>query len=178
MKTCIYCDTSVFIALRELSPADPIQVALVELFSIDNAQDSPFLKTSLLTTAELMVKPFKDKNVDLEIFYRGISVSNSFLEIGPLTHDIMLNAAQLRAKYSSLKLPDALHLATGLAFGCSHFLTGDNRLLHDYEIEFRHSHPFYTGFTNYTGFTKDSGKIAGIELSQATLAAFIEELKR
>jgi hypothetical protein len=56
------------------------------------------------------------------------------LKVGPITSDITGIAAKLRALHKSLKLPDAIHVATALAFGCTHLLTADTRLKNVYHL--------------------------------------------
>lgn len=146
----IYCDTNVFIHLTESEENSPLRVALSSLFSAEHKNDSPILKTSLLTISELMVHPFRRKDAQLESHYRVYSTTSGVLEVGPVDLDILLNAAELRANYSGLKLPDAIHMATALAFGCAVFLTADERISGEYTLNFRHGHPFYTGLTRGT----------------------------
>ena len=45
-----------------------------------------------------------------------------------MTVEVFDKAAQLRADFSSLKTPDALHLATALHHNCDECWTNDNRL--------------------------------------------------
>ncbi len=147
----IYCDTNVFIHLTEGEENSPLRVAISLLFAADHKNDTPLLKTSLLTISELMVHPFRRKDAQLESHYRVFSTTSEVLEVGPVDLDVLLNAAELRANYQGLKLPDAIHMATALAFGCTVFLTADERISGEYTLDFRHGHPFYTGQTRGTG---------------------------
>lgn len=45
-----------------------------------------------------------------------------------MTWSVLFRAARLQACFGSLKLPDAIHVATAMAFGCSHVSTADKRL--------------------------------------------------
>jgi predicted nucleic acid-binding protein len=49
------------------------------------------------------------------------------LNVLPVTRDVLMKAAQLRAANPSLKLPDAIHAATALQHGCTTFVTNDSR---------------------------------------------------
>ena len=42
--------------------------------------------------------------------------------------EVLREGAQLRADFSSLKTPDAIHLAAALHYQCDEFWTNDNRL--------------------------------------------------
>ena len=150
----IYCDTNVFIHLTESEENSPLRLALASLFSAKHYSERPLLKTSLLTISELMVHPHRRKEAQFEAHYRVFSTTTKVLEVGPVDLDVLLNAAELRANYSGLELPDAIHMATAFAFGCAVFLTADERISGEYTLEFRHGHPFYTGLTKGTGSIK------------------------
>lgn len=49
-------------------------------------------------------------------------------EVISLDKEIFHQAAQLRADFTGLKTPDALHLATAVYHNCDEFWTNDNRL--------------------------------------------------
>ena len=166
----IYCDTNVFIHGTEGEDNSPLRLAIRSLFLVDHGNKVPFIKTSLLTVSELMVHPFRKKDAQLESDYRVFWQTNDFMVVGPVDLDILLNAAELRANYSSLKLPDAIHLATALAFGSTVFLTADQGLNGEYRLNFRHSHPFYAGST------KGSGSIVVEHLSVESIAKLIEQI--
>jgi predicted nucleic acid-binding protein len=167
----IYCDTNVFIGVIEGESNSPMRRALEALFVTESQTGNPNLTTSLLTVSELMVHPYKQNDAGLESAYRVFWQSNDYLEVGPADLDIMINAAQLRATYPGLKLPDAIHLATGLAFGCPVFLTGDQRLKGTYELRFRNAHPFFEGRN------QGQGIITVEHLSVETVARLTGELE-
>lgn len=50
------------------------------------------------------------------------------LEVVPVSRDVLIEAARLRA-VANLRLPDAIHGATATLTGCETFLTNDRRLL-------------------------------------------------
>jgi uncharacterized protein len=166
----IYCDTNVFIHGTEGDDRSPLRLAIASLFLVESESKFPILKTSLLTISELMVHPYRQKDKALEADYRVFWQTNDFLEVGPIDLEILLNAAELRANYSGLKLPDAIHLATALAFGCAVFLTADEELKGEYTINFRNSHSFYTGMTS------GGGSIRVEHLSVGSIAQLIEQL--
>ena len=80
---------------------------------------------SPLTEMECLIMPLRWQNklliAKFENWFRT-------LEVLPMESAVFRNAAQLRADVSSLKTPDALHLATALHHNCDEFWTNDNRL--------------------------------------------------
>ena len=81
--------------------------------------------TSELTLAETLVKPLKDQNSTTQQAYRRFLTPTAAFEIAPIRRDILESAAQWRAT-SSLKLPDAIHLATSIREQCTSLLTNDD----------------------------------------------------
>jgi predicted nucleic acid-binding protein len=80
--------------------------------------------TSVITLAEVLVKPFKVNDKQVEDEYRGFLQDRDDLVLLPIGAVIAEQAAQLRAKYN-LKLADALQVGTAIASGCDAFLTND-----------------------------------------------------
>lgn len=125
-------DTNVFIYAFENN--DSIARELLRLISLNTGRKRPFLATSEITLAELVVDPLKRKDGRLIDLYDNISIGNSYIMVGTVTRDVLWHAAQLRSEHASLRLPDAIHLATALHFGCTRFLTGDTKLRNTYSI--------------------------------------------
>ena len=85
------------------------------------------VRISNLTEMECMVMPLRKRDQPLlDKFHRW------FEEVDVLTleRDVFRQAAQLRADFTKLKTPDAIHLATALHYGCDEFWTNDERLNH------------------------------------------------
>ena len=72
-----------------------------------------------------MVLPFKQNKNSLVKVYREALLSNHHLTIAPITDQILISAANIRAQ-SGLKLPDAIHAATALTSQCTAVLTNDS----------------------------------------------------
>lgn len=106
----LYLDTSALIYL--------VEVADSASFGDDQ------IVTSWITFAEALVKPMQNDDRLLQSAYRSLFEARTLLKVIPVDRDISLRAAELRAEHG-LKLPDAIHLATGLHHGCAAFLTGD-----------------------------------------------------
>lgn len=120
----VYLDTNIFIYAFEGFPeyADKLR----KLFdAIDSGAISA--ATSELTLAELLVKPFMDGNDQRQSIYRDTIQNSNLLSVYPVSRDILIEAARLRSA-SSLRLPDAIHVATACFGGCTIFLTNDRRI--------------------------------------------------
>lgn len=122
----LYVDTNLFIyAVEEVMPFAP------QVQSLFQAADegSVTLVTSLLTLAEVLVRPYRVGNDDLVSTYRDLlTLPHPNLDVVLPSAGILTNAARLRATTPSLVLPDAIHLATAQASECDQFLTNDERL--------------------------------------------------
>ena len=124
MTASIYLDTNVFISAYEstdvrASSARDVLEALAE-FDVVGV-------TSELTLAELLPKPLSLGQFHLASFYEDL-LSFGVIRCLPVTRSVLIAAARLRATDASLKLPDAVHLATARQEGCTAFLSGDRRL--------------------------------------------------
>lgn len=122
----IYLDTNIFIATFER--LDAVSDRLAEVFSTGLGCAGRLFTTSELTISELLVVPLHDGKKALASYYSDVLSENEWLHVCPVTKPVLVSAAGLRADRKGLRLPDAIHLATALATGCSHFLTEDNGL--------------------------------------------------
>jgi predicted nucleic acid-binding protein len=123
----LYVDANILIHLVEHS--DGLAAALTDLFTAQTS-GRPFLVTSELTLAEVLVGPYRATNDRLIDRYDAATIPNSQLEVRP----VLWYAAVLRSQYNSLKTPDAIHVFTAIGMQCSHFLTADKRLANRYEL--------------------------------------------
>lgn len=121
----LYLDTNALIALAEGS--DALSASLYELAGAQSVGEE-FLFTSVLSLAELLVQPYKSQNDSLIDLYSNWLVDGGWLNVGPVDRDVLLYAAVVRSQYHAIKLPDAIHISTAIAFRCTHFLTDDKRL--------------------------------------------------
>jgi predicted nucleic acid-binding protein len=118
-----YLDTNVFIYTLNAFP--PLLPVLTQLFALIDSGQLQAL-TSELTLAELLVKPFRDGDVAAQQTCQAMLLNNLRLTSMPITRQMLIESARLRAT-TTLKLPDALHLATAAVAGCDLFLTNDAR---------------------------------------------------
>ena len=126
----IYLDANIFI--HALEPATdeerPRSNLLLKMMAIEKGTKPNFFMTSELTFGELWVGAYKTQNKFLIKEYDRISISGGVIDVRPVALSIIRNAAKLRAQNVGLRTPDAIHLATALDNGCTHFLTSDLRI--------------------------------------------------
>ena len=125
--------------------ASDAQRRLRRLFWPREGSQIPAAMTSELTVAECMVKPFRDRNaelINLYDFWFG-RAGGDVLQLVPIGRVVMEVSAIVRAKYNSLKLPDAIQIAAAVVHGAQLFLTGDKRLAGTYDLTYHW--PEWTG---------------------------------
>lgn len=127
----LYLDTNMLIALAE--GADDLSRTLWELVG-SQKPDERFLCTSELTLAELVVRPYREKDDKLLRLYDNWLVSGGIFEVAPIDKPILWGAAIIRAQYSTIKLPDAIHLSTAIRMGCGHLLSADRGIPDELEV--------------------------------------------
>ncbi len=72
----------------------------------------------MITRAEVLVRPLRDKQDELAGVYRELLSGTHDIAVIPVDESIADQAAELRAGHQSLRLPDALHLATAVLCHC------------------------------------------------------------
>jgi predicted nucleic acid-binding protein len=83
--------------------------------------------TSVLTLAEVLVKPLTASRPDLCQRFHEFLTGAPNLKLSDIIASTAEKAADLRARYG-IRLPDACQVAVALAAGATHFLTNDKRL--------------------------------------------------
>ncbi|GAC1587284.1 MAG: PIN domain-containing protein [Sphingomicrobium sp.] len=84
---------------------------------------------SELTLLELIVKPLQLGRQDAADDYETLLSYFPNLTLEPITRDVLLEAAALRARYR-LRTPDAIQLATGFKCGATLAITNDEGWRH------------------------------------------------
>jgi predicted nucleic acid-binding protein len=120
-----YVDANVFIAAFEHAGAHSDHawwiLRAIELGEINGV-------TSEITLAEVLVKPIERGASDLASAYEKMIVSGPSFEVLPIVRDILVSAAGIRGRRASVRLPDAIHVASAMAMECGIFISDDRRL--------------------------------------------------
>jgi predicted nucleic acid-binding protein len=121
----VYLDSNVFVAAFENAGA----LSDHAWWIIQAIEDGEIIgATSEMTLAEILVKPLEMENTELAAGYEDMISATPGFEVLPVRRDILVDAAGLRAQRSSIRLPDAVHIATASALSCSFFVSNDRRL--------------------------------------------------
>lgn len=121
----VYLDANIFIYALEGYPG--FVEVLNELFTaIDNGQLQAV--TSELSLAEVLIKPMMDNNAGFQDAYQKMIETSQALYVAPVSREILIRAASLRASNAAIKLPDAIHAATAQACHCQTIITNDKQL--------------------------------------------------
>lgn len=125
----IYLDTNVFVqALEGMNALSETIWRLLE--RAERTRNSLF--TSELSLAEVLVKPLERCEATLAQRYLDLIQSRAGLVVAPIDRSILILAAHIRkdalARDRSVKLPDAIHLATAEQNRCEIIVSGDRRL--------------------------------------------------
>lgn len=87
-----------------------------------------FAATSEVTLAEVLVKPLEENDENRITTYQSVLTSAAGFEVAAVSRSVLIEAARIRGARRSIKLPDAIHLATAKQLGCRFFISGDLRL--------------------------------------------------
>ncbi len=118
----VHLDTNVFIYAFE---GDPKQWGhLQSLFEFGNSNKGNFV-TSELTIAEILA-PSLSGRPDRDLFYPNLLVWSGIVDLHPVSRQILIETVNVR-KAHRLKLPDAIHIATGQQAGCQYFVSHDKQ---------------------------------------------------
>jgi predicted nucleic acid-binding protein len=120
----VYLDTNVFIYAVEA--VAEYGTAIGELFRLIDAGTISAV-TSELALAEVLAKPFEAGRHDVAEIYQEMLAPSAWLSIWPVERAILIEAARLRPQLT-LRLPDAIHVATAVAAGCPALISNDHRL--------------------------------------------------
>lgn len=105
-----------------------------ELFELIDAGEATGL-TSILTLLEVLVKPRREGVVDIAEKYRSILTNSANITLHPVDEAVCETAAELRSKYTWLRTPDAIQIATALEYTAETIVTNDHRWKRITDIE-------------------------------------------
>lgn len=120
----VYLDSNIFIYAVEGVPA--VAEAVGELLDLIDAAATA-AATSELTLAEVLVKPLESNRDDIARIYEDLLQSSPGLTVVPIDRSILVAAARLRAQLT-LRLSDAIHVATAVAADCELFVSNDRKV--------------------------------------------------
>src|SRR5690242_11941081 len=120
-SSLVYVDTQSIIYTVE---GHPKYESVLQSFWADVKNASLAAATSTLTLMEVLILPIRQADAALQRDYECI-LTESDIQLLPLSPDTMREAARLRALTPSLRTPDAIHAAAALLNGCTHIITND-----------------------------------------------------
>jgi predicted nucleic acid-binding protein len=96
--------------------------------------------TSELTLAELLGIEDPERGwARQNRFYLGLIIFSRFIDLRPVTRDILLKTGDYRRAARqggrSVKLPDAIHVVTAINAGCRYVFTADKRFAVPYPLK-------------------------------------------
>jgi predicted nucleic acid-binding protein len=116
----IYLDTNAFV--YAVQAGEDVSAPMLHFLSeMARLKRKPI--TSELTLAEVLCK--KDLTPTLQAIYVDLLVESEAVQLEPVTRKILLASAEMRRCGASLKLQDAIHVATANSAGCKFILTND-----------------------------------------------------
>lgn len=121
----VYLDSNVFVTAFENAGARSDHAWWIML-AIENGEIVG--ATSEITLAELLVKPIELGAAELAAAYEQTIAPGANFEVMPVRREILIEAAGIRARRSSIRLPDAVHIASAQALSCPFFVSDDLRL--------------------------------------------------
>jgi predicted nucleic acid-binding protein len=84
--------------------------------------------SSVISLAEVLVLPLRQGDQKLVKDFTDLLSHSRHFTLSSITPTIAVSAADLRARYTSLRTPDALQIAAALDSKCQAFLTNDVKL--------------------------------------------------
>lgn len=88
----------------------------------------PRVYISVLAFEEFLIRIYKQKLEKVIDYYEDFLTAGGLITVVDINREISRKAAFLRAKYKTLRAPDAFHLASALESKASIFITADRRI--------------------------------------------------
>jgi predicted nucleic acid-binding protein len=121
----LYLDTNVFI--RAVEGLDEAAAPAKTLIKTLRQHRAGIAATSEITLAEVLAPSKQVDSMPLSMkrrAYLDLLLWNGFIELIPVSRDILIETAALRA-VGRLRLPDAVHLVSAIHVQCRFFVSGD-----------------------------------------------------
>ncbi len=83
--------------------------------------------TSVLTLQEVLVKPLREGRQDIADQYRDVLKGSINITLANIDESVCEQAANLRAKYTWLRTPDALQIASAILNNADVIVTNDDK---------------------------------------------------
>lgn len=128
----IYLDSNVLISTFGREDNREAAARMLTIIGLADADGPPAFVASELCLAEMLVRPFREQNIQDIRGFNALLVSRRWLTVEPVSRDVLWGSALLRSQYPHLKLPDAIHVATALLADCTHFLSADRKIRERY----------------------------------------------
>ena len=120
----VYFDTNIIIYLIEGFPE--YQKSVDEIQEVLETSQCVAI-TSDITICESLIKPFKDNYLEGVKIFQSFLEESGIFELIPTARSTYIKASLVSAT-QSLKLPDAIHVATAIQSRCDIFLTNDKSI--------------------------------------------------
>jgi predicted nucleic acid-binding protein len=117
----VYVDSNCIIyGVEKVKPYDAMLNPLWQA----SASGSISVISSQIVLAEVLVKPYRQKNAQLEEQFREFLMNSAEFCTIPIYLHVIERSAKIRAEFG-LRTPDAIHAATALDAGAALFVTND-----------------------------------------------------
>lgn len=126
MTPKIYFDTNIFIEAFERADQQGSVIWPV-LNAVERGEFG--VSTSEISFAELLPKLIIDGEAELISMYERLFWEDRIIDAVPIGREVLDEAAHIRAGHLSVRLPDAIHLATAVHASCSVILSNDRKLI-------------------------------------------------
>lgn len=133
-RRAFFVDTAPFIYCIEENKENPQYYSKVQSFFEYCYNNDVELFTSVITTEEYCVMPYKTNELQrIELFRRFLNLLGIRVEV--IDEKVAEKVSQIRAKYPKFKSMDALQLAAACDTQCELFYTNDKQLRQFKEIK-------------------------------------------
>ena len=119
-----FLDSTPLIYFLDRDPNFGEKTAQIISYLIDNEK---YIASSIISATEYLIYPYRTGNdAKVKAFWKFIY--DNYIVLSPISKDIAVEAAKIRAEYRHFKTADVLQLAAAICSGCDLFLTNDKQL--------------------------------------------------